>query len=460
MSLKTSISSITSSDPMSKPARLQVDINSIEENDKPPPQQIGSSTFNIWFLKYSGGDSSVINSFVKSKFRLNVEKDQGYTRARNNSPICLFFSRGCCYMGSNCKYFHCLPNKVKVSNTNQAVDCFGRNKTSDYNDDMDGVGSFNRINKTLYIGGLIMKPNIEELMSKNFEEFGDIEKIKVIYNKNIAFITMKTESEAQFAKEAMDRQCLINYGNKSSSSSSTTSTNNNTNTNNNPSTLTSLRHSNSKEVLHIRWANLDRNPDAQAQDKRKFEEMAMETVKSMLNNNTTKRIKISNEPNKNENSKISSPSEVVEVEELDDLDEDDEDESDDEGEEEEEDVMVEGVQTTNNEQSHKNHLNHNDITINTNKKRSLSKNNYNNYKFGSSGNFNDNRSTIVNNNNNESDTNIDSRDIRNGYFNGNGIINDSTFKNIARLKKKLKFQRHEPCLVSVLCNYSSDEDDD
>ncbi|KAI5964591.1 CWC2 [Candida pseudojiufengensis] len=488
MSTNISISSITSSDPLSKPARLQVDINSLQEHENLPPQQIGSSTFNVWFLKYSGGDSSAINSFVKSKFRVNIERDQGYTKARNNSPICLFFSRGCCYMGSNCKYYHCTPNKLKNVNTNYAVDCFGRNKTSDYNDDMDGVGSFNKINKTLYVGGLTMKPNIEELLSKNFEEFGDVEKVKVIYNKSIAFITMKTENDAQFAKEAMDRQCLIHY---EYSSPSTTTPSSSSNTSNSEKSLgSSNKIKSSKEVLHIRWANPDRNPEAQAQEKRKFEELAMDTVKSMLNSDTTKRIKISEENSQDSNGKIRSPTEVVEVEELDDdLDEDDEGDSDDEAEDEDEDEdeeetngkMVEGVQTTNttsynginsnHNHHHRHYHHHNNINDNTIKstKRRLSPKHNPNYKYGSinRGVINNGRNTasptlpsIEDEDSPDSKSITNPRDIRNGYFNGNGIINDSTFKNISQLKKKLKFKKYEPCLLSVLSNYSSDEDDD
>ncbi|KAK6200003.1 uncharacterized protein RJT21DRAFT_86699 [Scheffersomyces amazonensis] len=227
---------------MNRPARLQVDPDSIPDDDKPP--QTGTS-FNIWFLKWSGGDSSKRNH-IQSKFKVNIKKDTGYTLAKIGSPICLFFSRGCCYRGKKCPYFHRIPTELDSYISTQ--DCFGRDKTADYREDMDGVGSFNKVNRTLYVGGLHMKDDMENRITKNFQQFGDIEKIRVLYNKSCAFITFKLESTAQFVKEAMNNQALDN-GN---------------------------------EVLYIRWANEDPNPHAQREEKRRLEEIAINTVKNLL----------------------------------------------------------------------------------------------------------------------------------------------------------------------------------
>lgn len=224
-----------------KPARLQVDPETIPDDDKPP--QTGN-VFNIWFLKWSGGDSSTKN-FTKLKFRVNIKKDSGYTRAPSNAPLCLFFARGCCYLGKRCSYYHRLPKDTDYFIPTQ--DCFGRDKTSDYKDDMNGVGSFNKVNRTLYIGGLHMNDKMENTLTKHFQEFGSIEKIRVLHNKACAFITFRTENEAQFAKEAMQNQSL-----------------------------------DGNEILNIRWANEDPNPEAQRQEKRRLEETTINTVKHLL----------------------------------------------------------------------------------------------------------------------------------------------------------------------------------
>jgi RNA recognition motif-containing protein len=58
-------------------------------------------------------------------------------------------------------------------------DCFGREKHADYRDDMGGVGSFNRSNRTLYIGKMQESPDkkqTEETMLRHFGEWGKIVK--------------------------------------------------------------------------------------------------------------------------------------------------------------------------------------------------------------------------------------------------------------------------------------------
>jgi len=62
---------------------------------------------------------------------------------------------------------------------------------------------------------------------KNFEEWGEIEYIRVIPSKNIGFVTYKYRSTAEFAKEAMSDQTL-----------------------------------GTGDVINVRWANEDPNPAA------------------------------------------------------------------------------------------------------------------------------------------------------------------------------------------------------
>lgn len=58
-------------------------------------------------------------------------------------------------------------------------DCFARDKFADYRDDMGGVGSFQRQNRTLYIGRIKETgtgPETEEVVRRHFKEWGKIEK--------------------------------------------------------------------------------------------------------------------------------------------------------------------------------------------------------------------------------------------------------------------------------------------
>lgn len=75
----------------------------------------------------------------------------------------------------------------------------------------------------------------------------DMETVRVLNTRGVAFITYSNESNAQFAKEAMAHQ--------------------------------SLDHT---EILNVRWATADPNPMAQAREVRKIEEQAAEAVRRAL----------------------------------------------------------------------------------------------------------------------------------------------------------------------------------
>ncbi|KAF3925600.1 hypothetical protein ABW21_db0205267 [Orbilia brochopaga] len=228
-----------------RPARPQVDIANFKPGEI--PQQTGT-VWNIWYNKWSGGDRE--DKYISkhhAEGRCNVSKDSGYTKADRvpGSYFCLFFARGLCPHGHQCEYLHRLPTIHDMFNPN--IDCFGRDKHSDYRDDMGGVGSFMRQNRTLYIGRIHVSDDIEEIVARHFAEWGQVERIRVLNSRGVAFVTYTNEANAQFAKEAMAHQ--------------------------------SLDHS---EILNVRWATVDPNPLAQARDKRRIEEQAAEAIRKAL----------------------------------------------------------------------------------------------------------------------------------------------------------------------------------
>ncbi|KAI5806548.1 putative cell cycle control protein [Peziza echinospora] len=228
-----------------RPARPQVD-PSTWKGGAPPPQT--GTIFNIWYNKWSGGDrEDKYISKSPATSRCNISTDSGYTRADKvpGSFFCLFFARGLCPRGHECEYLHRLPTIHDMFNPN--VDCFGRDKHSDYRDDMGGVGSFMRQNHTLYIGRIHVSDDIEEVVARHFAEWGQIERIRVLNSRGVGFVTYSNEANAQFAKEAMAHQ--------------------------------SLDHN---EILNVRWATVDPNPMAQARDKRRIEEQAAAAIRAAL----------------------------------------------------------------------------------------------------------------------------------------------------------------------------------
>lgn len=149
------------------------------------------------------------------------------------------------HKGQDCEYLHRLPTIHDMFNPN--VDCFGRDKHSDYRDDMGGVGSFMRQNRTIYVGRIHVSDDIEEIVARHFAEWGQIERTRVLNTRGVAFITYSNEANAQFAKEAMSDQ--------------------------------SLDHN---EILNVRWATQDPNPMARAREARSIEEQAAEAVRRAL----------------------------------------------------------------------------------------------------------------------------------------------------------------------------------
>ncbi|KAF4450859.1 pre-mRNA-splicing factor CWC2 [Fusarium austroafricanum] len=227
-----------------RPARAQVDPDFIAS--EPPPQT--GTIFNIWYNKWSGGDrEDKYLSKTKAKGRCNVSKDSGFTKADAlpGSYFCLWFARGICPKGQDCEFLHRLPGTYDHFNPN--VDCFGRDKFSDYRDDMGGVGSFMRQNRTVYVGRIHVTDDIEEIVARHFAEWGPVERIRVLNTRGVAFITYVNQANAEFAKEAMAHQ--------------------------------SLDH---EEVLNVRWATADPNPMAQAREARKIEEQAAEAIRRAL----------------------------------------------------------------------------------------------------------------------------------------------------------------------------------
>ncbi|KAF1998850.1 RNA binding protein [Amniculicola lignicola CBS 123094] len=227
-----------------RPARPQIDPSEI--SSAPPPQT--GTIFNIWYNKWSGGDrEDQYLSKTAAKGRCNIRNDSGYTRADQipGSYFCLFFARGVCPKGSECEFLHRLPTVTDIFASN--VDCFGRDKFSDYRDDMGGVGSFLRPNRTLYIGRIHVTDDIEEIVARHFQEWGQVDRIRVLTARGVAFVTYLNQANSEFAKEAMAHQ--------------------------------SLDHS---EILNVRWATIDPNPAAQKREARRIEEQAAEAIRKAL----------------------------------------------------------------------------------------------------------------------------------------------------------------------------------
>ncbi|KAF7297553.1 Pre-mRNA-splicing factor CWC2 [Mycena kentingensis (nom. inval.)] len=239
-----------------RPARKQVKHGDAVRAETP---QTGKE-YNIWYNKWAGGDrEDNYSNKVKSLTRVNVKRDSGLTRANVTGMkyTCLYFARGCCPYGWECNYLHCLPDPDDQL-PDSSKDCFAREKFADYRDDMGGVGSFNRQNRTLYVGRIKetgVGLETEEIVRKHFKEFGTIARddsetgwaVKVLQYRSVAFVTYVSEVHAQFAKEAMACQSLEG-----------------------------------DEILNVRWATEDPNPTQKGVEKRRLEEEGRKAIQGRI----------------------------------------------------------------------------------------------------------------------------------------------------------------------------------
>lgn len=238
-----------------RPARVQLDPALVHENGK--PDQTGQ-VFNIWYSKWTGGENNGRTGLIHAKHSCNVTKDSGYTKADKYSEegqinrshyFCLYFARGYCCNGKNCEYLHRIPGELDIFPP--TVDCFGREKFIDYRDDMSGIGSFGKVNKTLYVGRINnMSKGAEDRIRKRFSEFGDVRSVKTLKDSSSAFVAYKLESQAQFAKEAMYCQSIV--------------------------------PGDENETLNIRWANEDPSFYSKKRKHEEEEEMSMEAARQLL----------------------------------------------------------------------------------------------------------------------------------------------------------------------------------
>jgi len=224
------------------PARKQV------KKGTGPVQEINhhSSDYNIWYHKRLG-DRFERDERVKATTRCNVAQDSGYTRADKGNKetyICLYFARGHCSHGAECTFYHRIPTIEDELRLDLVHDIFGRERFKTYRDDMGGVGSFSRDNRTLYLVGFKRQNISEEILTRHFIEWGELEYVRVIWDKSIAFVRYKLRGSAEFAKEAMQAQ--------------------------------SLDHD---ELLDVRWANEDPNPVAQQREELNTYLQMIQTVK-------------------------------------------------------------------------------------------------------------------------------------------------------------------------------------
>ena len=196
---------------LKRPARQQV-----EESKREIAYTEGHYDYNIWYDKYLS-DRTEDKEKIPAEYKCNPLLDTGYTRAdkqqkKNISYFCLFFARGCCCEGVNCRYYHHVPTFEECQNIENSKDIFGRSRFATSLKDNGGIGLFTKNCRTLYVTDMKKKEQDKEMVKliyENFEKFGEIEDIQYLPLKASCYIKFSHRCFAEYAKEAMMKQALV-----------------------------------------------------------------------------------------------------------------------------------------------------------------------------------------------------------------------------------------------------------
>ncbi|KAL0488044.1 pre-mRNA-splicing factor cwc2 [Acrasis kona] len=209
----------------------------------------GGGDYNIWYHKYIGQNRERNKTAEPASTRCNIMKDSGWTVGctLKDPHFCLYFARGSCDKGPECNFLHRLPTESDVNRIPITKDCFGRDKFANDRDDMGGVGTFSRDNRTIYISNLKNNEGVDldEAVIRHFKEWGELEYVRVFPEKCCAFIKYKNRLCTEFCKEAMLNQAL-----------------------------------DGDEVIEIRWATDDPNPIAAKRNALELREKLIKKIES------------------------------------------------------------------------------------------------------------------------------------------------------------------------------------
>ena len=199
---------------LKRPARQQV-----EESKREIAYTEGHYDYNIWYDKYLS-DRTEDKEKIPAEYKCNPTLDTGYTRAdkqqkKNNSYFCLYFARGCCCEGVNCRYYHHVPTFEEVQYIENSKDIFGRSRFARSLKDNGGVGLFTKNCRTLFVSDIKklekkdQNREMVKLIYENFSKFGEIEDIQYLPLKASCYIKFSHRCFAEFAKEAMMKQAMV-----------------------------------------------------------------------------------------------------------------------------------------------------------------------------------------------------------------------------------------------------------
>ena len=167
---------------------------------------------------------------VASLYRCCPEVDTGFTKAdrfekRGQASFCVYFARGCCTEGVNCRFYHRVPQMedIPTFEADNMKDVFGRSRHATFKENRTGIGSFAKDCKILVVSRIkfddsdletdaptgksipaeFTAKDIVRLVYEQFSPWGEIEDIIFNQSRLFVYIKFRYRVSAEFAREAM-----------------------------------------------------------------------------------------------------------------------------------------------------------------------------------------------------------------------------------------------------------------
>lgn len=135
----------------------------------------------------------------------------------------MYFARGACTEGTNCRFYHRVPQDedVELAEKDNLRDVFGRARHATHKDNNQGIGSFNKECRTILVSRIKLDPEatqgkaqamlqsgmstkeVVRLVYEHFCAWGEIEDIHFNTARFQAYIKYSHRYYAEFAREAM-----------------------------------------------------------------------------------------------------------------------------------------------------------------------------------------------------------------------------------------------------------------
>ncbi|KAG8660157.1 zinc finger CCCH domain-containing protein 49 [Manihot esculenta] len=198
------------------PVQVRDTALSINSNDAIPKSDVNREYFAEEHDRRARAGIDYESSYGKARPNDTILKLQRTTPyyKRNRAHVCSFYVRGECTRGAECPYRHEMPVTGELSQQNIKDRYYGVNdpvalKLLNKAGEMPSLEPpEDESIKTLYVGGLDARITEQDLRD-NFYAHGEIESIKMVPQRAIAFVTYTTREGAEKAAEELSNKLVI-----------------------------------------------------------------------------------------------------------------------------------------------------------------------------------------------------------------------------------------------------------